>query len=68
MATGVSGNHPRAHGKSFRRSNKNSEQKLDEVKRSKDELDQWQRKLDTEEQNMDLAQERKQKPPVTFKK
>ena len=26
------------------------------------------KKLDTEEQNMDLAQERKQKPPVTFKK
>ena len=45
-----------ATGKALEEAIKNSEQKLDEVKRSKHELDQWQRKLDTEEQNMDLAQ------------
>ena len=50
-----------ATGKALEEAIKNSEQKLDEVKRSKDELDQWQRKLDTEEQNMGFAQERKQK-------
>tara|TARA_B100000902_G_scaffold399998_1_gene474404 strand:+ start:4940 stop:8431 length:3492 start_codon:yes stop_codon:yes gene_type:complete len=50
-----------ATGKALEEAIKNSEEKLAEVKRSKDELDQCQRKFDTEQQNRDLAQKRRQK-------
>ena len=50
-----------ATGKALEEAIKNSEEKLAEVKRSKDELDQCQRKFDTEENNRNLAQKRKQK-------
>jgi len=50
-----------ATGKALEEAVKNSEEKLAEVKRSKDELDQCQRKFDTEEKNRNLAQKRKQK-------
>tara|TARA_Y100000766_G_scaffold259739_1_gene248983 strand:+ start:7872 stop:11363 length:3492 start_codon:yes stop_codon:yes gene_type:complete len=50
-----------ATGKALEEAIKNSEEKLVEVKRSKDELDQCSKKLDKEERNRDLAQEGKQK-------
>ena len=50
-----------ATGKALEVAIKSSEEKLAEVKRSKDELDQRRRKFDTEEQNRDLAYKRKQK-------
>ena len=50
-----------ATGKALEEAIRNSEQKLIEVKRSKEELDQCLQKLDAEEANKNIAQERKQK-------